>query len=88
MKKITSLVLLAMSGAFLLASCGEQPASSSQPTGSSTESSTPASQQVTVKFNTDGGSAIADVKVDKGGKVAKPPPSPCRSGQRQDRHCG
>ena len=73
MKKITSLVLLAMSGAFLLASCGEQPAaSSSQPTGLSTDSSTPASQQVTVKFNTDGGSAIADVKVDKGGKVAKP----------------
>lgn len=73
MKKITSLVLLAMSGAFLLASCGEQPASSPQPTGSSTDSaSTPAAQQITVKFNTDGGSAIADVKVDKGGKVAKP----------------
>lgn len=72
MKKITSLVLLAMSGAFLLASCGEQPAASSQPTGSPTDSSTPASQQVTVKFNTDGGSAIADVKVDKGTKVTKP----------------
>ena len=73
MKKITSLVLLAMSGAFLLASCGEQPAASSQPTGSPTDSaSTPAAQQITVKFNTDGGSAIADVKVDKGGKVAKP----------------
>ena len=73
MKKITSLILLAMSGAFLLASCGEQPAASSQPTGSPTDSgSTPAAQQITVKFNTDGGSAIADVKVDKGGKVAKP----------------
>ena len=74
MKKITSLALLAMSGAFLLASCGEQPAaSSSHPTGLSTDSaSTPAAQQITVKFNTDGGSAIADVKIDKGTKVTKP----------------
>ena len=68
MKYRNSFAILAFSAAFLLAGCGEQPASSSAPAASSV---TPA-ETVSVTFNTNGGSSIATAIIDKGAKVSRP----------------
>lgn len=75
MKYRNSFAILAFSAAFLLAGCGEQPASSAPAASSLTPAET-----ITVTFDTDGGSAIASQTIAKGSKATRPAVDPTKEG--------
>ena len=75
MKYRNSFAILAFSAAFLLAGCGEQPASSAPAASSLTPAET-----ITVTFNTDGGSAVASQTIAKGSKATRPSVDPTKEG--------
>jgi len=94
-KKNLFLGVLLASTAFSLAACGNNTPATTSNTGdvitntgdtTNTGETTPAVEKVTVTFNTNGGSAVSSVEINKGEKVTKPATDPTKTATADEKY--